>query len=418
MSEGQGPRGPAVPFHLAGAYAPVLEERTVLELDVVGEIPPELCGTYVRNGPNPRSGTSPAWFAGQGMLHGVRLERGAAKWYRNRWMRTEHGPNTSVVRHAGRVLALVEVTLPVEVDAELETVGPFDFGGGLPKSMIAHPKACPTTGELLFLSYGPELPHLTYYRADAGGLIVHRAPIRVPCTTYMHDMAITARHVVFWDLPVLVGDWRSPQPLRWSDDYRPRVGILRRDGHDDDVMWFDVAPCTISHTMNAYEDGDLVVLDVVGGPRLMTPNVLRRYTFDLRTGRATEDVLDPRFVDFPRVHPASEGRPYRRGYALELSDWATGSWQRSAARQYEVATGASRVHDFGPTRLMGELVVAPRPGATAEDDAWLIAFVYDRAREASDLVILDAQRFDEEPVATIRLPCRVPVGIHGAWLPD
>ena len=372
----------------------------------------------MRNGPNPRGGTSPAWFAGEGMLHAVRFEGGSARWYRNRWMKNVRGPNTSVVRHAGHILALVETALPVEVDRELETVGRFDFEGGLERSMIAHPKVCPTTGELLFLSYGRDVPYLTYYRADAAGRVVHRAPLRVPAVTYMHDMGITARRIVFWDMPVLVGDWQSPQPLQWTDDYRPRIGIVKRDGHDDDVMWFDVKPSFISHTMNAFEDGDTVVLDVIRAPRFMIAAALYRYTFDLRTGRATEDVLDPRFVDFPRVHPGVEGKPYRHGYALELSDWTTGLWQRAVARKYDMATGVSRAHDFGPSCLPGELVIAPRPGAAAEDDAWAIAFVYDRAREASDLVILDAQRFEEEPVATIHLGCRVPVGLHGAWSPD
>src|SRR5579859_2965891 len=285
---------PAVPFHLVGAYAPVLEEKTLLELEVCGEIPPDLCGTYVRNGPNPREGRSPAWFAGEGMLHGVRLEGGRARWYRNRWMRGLRGPNTSVARHGGHLLALVEAAMPVEVDAGLETVGPFDFGGQLPRPMIAHPKTCPSTGELLFLSYGHQVPHVTYYRADAAGRIVHRTPIRVPEVTYMHDIGITERHVLFWDLPVLVGDWRSPMPLRWSDDHRARIGVLRRDGHDDDIQWFSVKPCMISHAMNAFEDGDLVVFDVVRAERLGTPCALYRYTFDLRSGRATEDVLDPR----------------------------------------------------------------------------------------------------------------------------
>jgi carotenoid cleavage dioxygenase-like enzyme len=409
---------PAAPFHLTGAYAPVLEERTLGELAVDGTLPPELRGTYVRNGPNPRDGASPAWFAGEGMLHGVRLEDGVAKWYRNRWMTGVRGPNTSVVRHGGRILALVEAALPVEVDGQLETVGRFDFGGQLPRAMIAHPKTCPETGELLFLSYGQDAPHVVYYRADRGGRIVHRAPIRVPAVTYMHDVAITARHVVFWDLPVRVGDWRSPQPLRWTEDHRPRIGVLARDGQDEDVAWFDVKPAFISHTMNAFEDGDLVVLDVVRAPRFPAACELYRYTFDRRTGKATEDVVDARFVDFPRIHPAREGRPYRHGYGVELGDWESGGWQRAVARKYDMTTGASEAHDFGPSRLPGEFVFAPRPGATREDDGWAISFVYDRAREASDLVILDAQRFGDRPVATVRLPCRVPVGIHGTWLAD
>lgn len=407
----------AAPFHLTGAYAPVLEERTLLDLPVEGAIPSELRGTYVRNGPNPRTGTSPAWFAGEGMLHGVRLEGGQARWYRNRWMKGGRGPNTSVVGHAGRILALVEVQLPWEVDRELETVGRFDFGGGLARSMIAHPKTCPATGELLFLSYAQASPGVVLHRADASGRIVHRAPIRVPAVTYMHDMAITERHVVFWDMPVLVGDWQSPMPLRWAEDYRPRIGVLPRDGQEADVRWFDVAPAFISHTMNAFEDGSLVVLDVVRGPRFPAACALTRYTLDLASAKATEEVVDPGFVEFPRVPPAREGRAYRYGYGVELSDWATGSWQRAVARKVDMNTGVSQVHDFGPSRLPGEFVLVPRR-SSAEDDAWAIGFVYDRAREASDLVILDAARFEEPPVATVRLPCRVPVGLHGAWVPE
>ncbi len=407
-----------LPFHLSGNFAPVLEERTALELEVVGALPPELRGMYVRNGPNPRSGTSPAWFAGEGMLHGVRLEGGRAAGYRNRWIRGAYAPNTSVVQHAGRILSLVETRLPIEVNAALETVGPFDFGGELTRSMTAHPKKCPRTGELVFISYGRELPHLTFYRADAQGRIVHRAPIHVPAATYMHDFAITERYALFYDLPVLVGDWRSPQPLQWADDYRPRVGIVPRDGGDADVRWFDVKASSIGHTVNAFEDGDLVVLDVVRAPRIMAPHTLYRYTFDLRTGRATEAALAPHFVEFPRIHPAVEGSAYRYGYALELCDFVGGGPTRTISRQYEVATGASKVHDFGPGRMPGECVIAPRPGATAEDDAWAILFVYDRHRHASDVVVLDAQRFEEDPVATIHLPWRVPFGIHGSWIPD
>jgi carotenoid cleavage dioxygenase len=284
--------------------------------------------------------------------------------------------------------------------------------------MSAHPKTCPTTGELVFLSYGQALPRLTVYRADSGGRIVHAAPITIPAATYMHDMAITDRAVVFWDLPVLVGDWRSPRPLRWADDHRARIGVMPRDGEDRDVVWFDVEPCSISHTMNAFEDGDRVILDVNRGPRFDKAHELVRYTLDRPVRRATLETLDPRFIDFPRVHPAVVGQRYRYGYGLEVSDWATGGFQRAIARKYDLESGVCRLHDFGPSRLPGECVVAPRPGGSCEDDAWAILFGYDRTRDASDLVILDAARFDEEPVATIRLPHRVPVGIHGAWIPD
>jgi carotenoid cleavage dioxygenase-like enzyme len=366
------------PFHLTGAFAPLREERTEVDLEVMGELPRDLCGTYLRNGPNPRSGRSPAWFAGDGMLHGVRLDAGRASWYRNRWIDGAYAPNTNVIRHAGRILALVETRLPIEVDAALETVGAYDFGGALATSMTAHPRLCPQSGELLFFSYGAERPHLTYYRADATGLIIHRAAIQVPAMTYMHDFAITACYVVFYDLPVLVGDWKSPAPLRWSDSYRARFGVVPRAGGNDDVRWFDVRPCTISHIVNAFEDGDSIVLDAICAPRLMTAHELRRFTLDLRTGRTTEAILDPRFVDFPRLHPAFVGLPYRYAYTTELSDFASGGFARTVSHQQDVEARSATVHAFGEDKMPGECLVAPRPGAAGGGDAWVGLVGHDR----------------------------------------
>ena len=73
-------------FYQRGNYAPVPDELTEYDLPVKGAIPAELDGWYLRNGPNPRQPTG-HWFLGDGMIHGVRIEGGAAKWYRNRWVR-------------------------------------------------------------------------------------------------------------------------------------------------------------------------------------------------------------------------------------------------------------------------------------------------------------------------------------------
>lgn len=132
------------------------------------------------------------------------------------------------------------------------------------------------------------------------------------------DFAITEHFVVFYVLPVLVGDFRSAVPIRWADDFPARFVIIPRDGQNEDARWFDVAPCTISHTVNAYEDGETVVVDAVRAPKIMTPHALHRYVFDMRAGSATERQLDPRFLDFPRVSPAVIGTRHRYVYTTEL----------------------------------------------------------------------------------------------------
>ena len=59
----------------------------------------------------------------------------------------------------------------------------------------------------------------------------------------------------------------------------------------------------------------------------------------------------------------------------------------------------------------------PSPnGPAGEDNGWYLAYVYDAARDSSDLVILDAADFGGQPVARIRLPRRVPYGFHGNWI--
>src|SRR5262245_9779149 len=132
--------GAIMPAYLEGLLAPVADEVDAVNLAVTGVLPRELTGRYFRNGPNPLPGQDPGhWFAGDGMIHGVRIRDGKADWYRNRWVKTkklagspyvtEQGPdrtavsaNTNVIRHAGKILALVESGFPYEVTPELDTV--------------------------------------------------------------------------------------------------------------------------------------------------------------------------------------------------------------------------------------------------------------------------------------------------------
>ena len=76
------------------------------------------------------------------------------------------------------------------------------------------------------------------------------------------------------------------------------------------------------------------------------------------------------------------------------------------------------MHEYGPGRVTLEPVFVPRDADAAEDDGWIMSYVYDATTDSSDVVILHAQDFTGEPVATIPLPQRVPFGFHGNWVPD
>ncbi len=434
-----------IPFHLQGNFAPVQEEVTGFDLPVEGAIPPELRGLYLRNGANPKSGTSPHWFTGDGMVHGVRLEDGKARWYRNRWVRTraleeeaafvaEDGTvdrtiakaNTHVIGHAGRIFALVETSFPTELTPELDTIGICDFEGRLTTAMTAHPKRCPRTGELHFFGYGFFPPYLTYHRLDAAGKLVQSEEIAVPGPTMMRDFAITERHVIFMDLPVVFDPDAAAKgtgfPYLWNDDYGARLGVMPRGGTNADVRWLEIEPCYVFHPLNAFEKDDQIVIDVARYPELWRDRndtfhsaYLHRWTIDVPAQKVTEQALDDRPIEFPRIDDRLTGLAHRYGYVV--GNLANVGEAAHALLKYDLATGATEANDLGG-RLPGEGIFVPASARAGEDEGFVLVFAYDPARDGSDLLVLDASSFAAPPVATIRLPQRVPFGFHGNWIPD
>ena len=84
--------------------------------------------------------------------------------------------------------------------------------------------------------------------------------------------------------------------------------------------------------------------------------------------------------------------------------------------KYDLETGKSWTHDLGAGRQGGEPVFAASTASgAAEDDGWIMNFVYDKATDTSEMVIADASHFDAPPVARIKIPQRVPFGFHGSW---
>lgn len=443
--------------HLLGDFAPVGTELSTTELPVSGAIPPELTGWYLRNGPNPRTGVSPHWFLGDGMVHGVRLEGGRAVAYRNRWVRTprftadaqrDNGTgrraltdglaNTHVVRHAGRTFALVESSFPYELDMragrELDTLGAYDFGGRLRTAMTAHPKVCPITGELHFFGYGAaEPPYLTYHRADAAGNLVFTRTIDVAAPTMMHDFHLTAGHVVFMDLPMVfdrtrIASREPGMPYRWQPDYGARLGVLDRANPHAPVRWFEIEPCYVFHGLNAFEDptGQVLTLHVIRYDHLGdgvevddARGSLWSWTIDPSSGTVRECRIDDRDAEFPRIDDRLAGLPARYGHVTSrvASAWTGESDGLGALHRYDLESGEVTSYRFPDGRNPSEASFAPaddRPGGPG----WLLAYVFDPATDRSDLVVLDAQDLPAGPVARIHLPQRVPAGFHGNWLPD
>ena len=438
-------------WYLRDMYAPVSEEVTAFDLPVIGELPEQLCGRYVRNGPNPIGEVDPArhhWFVGDGMVHGVRLDGGRAAWYRNRyvgstavsaargladvdgpnWNGSVHGPNTNVAGFAGTTWAVVEAgACPVELTDELETVARNDFFGTLPGGFTAHPKLDPRRGDLHAVCYAyPQwFDHVQYVVVDADGRVRRTVDVPVDGMPMIHDMSLTDRYAVIYDMPVTVDVDMVGQrsfPFAWDPDHGSRLGLLPREGEADDMVWIDAPLGYVFHPMNAYDTTDgSVIIDVCRYERIFATDThgpfgdgfarLERWQLDPRTRCCTATVIDPRPIEFPRHRGSLSGRPYRYAYAVEPSlddGWPT--------VKFDLRSGEREVFDHGRGRVAGEPVFVSRCDPTAEDDGWLINFVHDHDR--AELVVLDAQDLRRGPVARVPLPQRIPLGFHGNWIPD
>ncbi len=448
---------------LTGHWEPVHDELLVTDLEVTGAIPPQIRGTYVRNGPNPQFTPLGAYhlFDGDGMLHAVTFDEGRAG-YRNRWVESagllaerragsalygglsefrmpspellaEAGPlknaaNTHVWRHAGRTIALLEAARPTEIDAELATVGEYDFDGKLQGPMTAHPKTDPETGELIFFGYNPFPPFVRYHVADASGRLVTSVPIDLPRAVMMHDFAVSRDHVVLFDLPAVfdVKALLEGRPgVRWEPEHGSRLGVLRRSQPEAGVRWFEVEPFWMFHVLNAHDDGDVVVVEACRTTRLNAafgeddfepapPPTLHRWRIDLATGVVSAEQVDDRPADFPRINDDRAGLDARYGYAGHTRRWGDGTVEFDGITKYDLHRGGAAVLRFGSTEVSGEAAFAPDPERTAEDGGWLMTFVTDKATWASDLVIVDAETLEE--AARVHVPRRVPSGFHGTWL--
>jgi carotenoid cleavage dioxygenase-like enzyme len=455
---------PTNPF-LDGNFAPVPGEQDASEMEVIGHIPEDLAGSFLRIGPNPQFVPDVGqyhWFDGDGMIHGVEFQGGAAT-YRSRFIQTEfflkekangtwiwkgfnamtrgevsapsdpslprkNPANTAIVEHNGAVYALCEAGEPHAVDVPtLATRGKVDFGGKLKHAFTAHPKVDARTGEMMTFGYSPFPPHLTYSVIDHQGQLVHTTPITLPKGVMMHDCAITHRHTLFLDMPMTFDIKRAMsggRVLAWEPENGARIGVLPRMGGDGDVRWFEIATGFVFHTSNAWEEGDEIVLlayrlektDIIGAADGAGDEFgqLHEWRLNTKTGRVVERMLDKSRADFCRINDVYIGYPNRYVYSARYAP--SSAVQFDALLKYDHETGETLTHSFGHRRFGGEGVFA-RGSGVGEDRGYVITFVRDEDAGSSECVIIDAQAFEAPPVARIMIPHRVPYGFHAAWIP-
>lgn len=459
-------KAPNNPF-LKDNYGPVDEEMDVECTEIIGEIPNELAGAFLRIGPNPvyvADIEKYHWFDGDGMIHQVHFDGGGAT-YHNQYVQTkglaleleqgrplwkglnsppdlsnEYGmfknaANTAMVFHNNKLLALWEGGNPTEVTLTgLETVGETDFDGKLTRAFTAHPKVDVETGEMIAFGYNMMMaPYLSYYVVDKDGTMTTNIDIDLPKGVMMHDCAITKNHTLFLDLPVtgdLEGAMKGGPALRWDPDNGARIGVIPRHGKADEMRWFDIDISFVFHTVNAFEDGDEVVLEACRSPKTNvigaasetesdagdTP-YLYEWRLNMKTGEVKERFLDQEYgCEFPRINDNYAGLKHRYAYCARIPKTPVSGGMFDGLIKYDRATDTAEHIEFGPGRSGGEAIFAPRAGGTDEDDGWVVCFVWDENTQRSECVVVDARDFAAGPVARVIMPGRVPFGFHAAWV--
>jgi carotenoid cleavage dioxygenase-like enzyme len=464
---------PAASPYLSGRYAPVRREADAGDLQVEGSLPADIDGVFMRNGPNPKfpplgSYTYP--LEGDGMIHAVWIGGGKAR-YRNRWVQTNGlraeeragralygglmtpafvdqgllGPDPdpgwpvkldafiNIVRHAGHYLALEEGTPPYEVSPELETIGRFDFGGGLPLGMCAHPRIDPVTGEMVVFRYDVSEPYLTWAAVGPDGSM-SRPPAAVPGIDkafMIHDFVITQHYAVFVIGPAildLAAMMAGGSVLSWQPDLGTRIVLVPRSGTGP-VTFAELEPFWVWHFANAYEDGGRVIADfpcwnelsmaagdrrAAGGGRDPVSGRFSRVSIDPARGTAAATQVGETPSEFPRIDDRLTGRRHRYltvSAASGTHDLAKGEHDRLL--RWDMTTGEHQAWDTEAS--IGEVVFAPREGATEELDGYYLTLARSLPDDRSWLYLWDAADFPGPPMARVAIPATVPNGLHANW---
>jgi all-trans-8'-apo-beta-carotenal 15,15'-oxygenase len=451
------------------------EIREGVELEVRGRLPADLVGTLYRNGPA-RHGVYGEryrhWFDGDGMVHAIRLADGRAT-YRNRFVATagkaaedaagrrifggfgtppaggpvrrfrnrlgKNAANTNVVFHGGRLLALWEGGRPHRLDpVTLETLGEEDFGGVLASgdTFSAHPKLHAGTGDLwdFGVRYGREAT-LDLYQGRPDGSLRRAASLPLPFPAMVHDFALTETRAVFVLAPIalprlplglLTGQRSYGESLQWEPALGTQIGVV--DLASGVQRWYRTDPFMMFHTVNAWDDGEDVVVDLCAYP----DDGIMRFATEIMAGEMRSLALawperlrltgagaverrrlSETPLEFPRVAGRALTREHRRIYGVTWNE--EGDWLGRPVA-LDLASDAVEAAPMRAGEYAGECVPVTRAGGGAESEVWLLTLVLNAAENRSELRILDGGDLKAPPVATLPLPHIVPFGFHGNWV--
>ena len=361
-------------------------------------------------------------------------------------LRLKNIANTGVVRLGDDLLALWEAAEPHALDPDsLETRGLSRLNGVLKpgEAFSAHPRFDPGHhGDPRMVTFGVKTgPRSTVRLMEfaADGSLLHDRRDSFNGFAFLHDFAITPNWAVFWQnainfnpLPFVLGQKGAAQCLESNPKGQAKFWLVPRDsgafaGQSAKVI--DAPEGFVFHHLNAWEEGNTVVLESIVyddfpsiGPGVdfrevdfeqIPEGLLERCRIDTETATAQRERLSERCCEFAMVNPNRVGLQARYSW-MAVAEREQGNDPLQAIRKLDLASGESRVWSAAPRGFVSEPVMVANPGGTAEDDGWVLCLVWNGARCASDLVILDASTLNEQ--AIFELPLAIPHGLHGSWV--
>ena len=459
---------------LDGNNAPVTQEYFSDAMTIIGEVPKDLNGMYFRNGPN--AYYPPDWryhaYDGDGMVHAVQFDHGKVT-YRNRWVQTQglqeeraaghslwkglkepmrqdrpdqplkNTANTDIKYHAGRLVAMwYRSGMPYALDpVTLETLGTADYDGAFAQ-ISAHSRPDEHTGELMFFDYSLTAPYMQYGVIGPDRKLRNKIEIPLDGPRLPHDMAVTENYSILHDFPL----WPDADALkagrykvRFHADQPTRFAIVPRHGSADQIRWFEAKPTYMLHVVNAWEEGDVIVM--VGTPYRVheTPEgeldarrlertinqrqrdfMLYEWRFDLKTGKTHERIIDDVLnTEFPVINGAYQGRKNQFTYNVLFPQGGREEPRFPGLVKYDIGTtGGYVAYSAGPQYFYNEPGFAPRDNSQSEDDGYLVMPVWNPVDARSEIQVFDCKgaRLAEGPVARILVPQRIPHGFHATFV--
>lgn len=460
----------------SGAWRPQHKEWTATDMIVEGTIPDDLNGVYLRNTENPLVPAAQRYhpFDGDGMIHSMFFSNGKAE-YRNRFIRTEGllaeldagGPlwsglaesplvaprqdgwgartrmkdasSTDVVIHNGVALtSFYQCGDLYRLDPiTLADDGREVWNGKFPDAGVsAHTKVDQNTGELMFFNYQTTYPYMHYGVVSPTGDLAHYTAVPLPGPRLPHDMAFTENYSILNDCPLF---WkqdlidRGIYATQFHKDMPTRLGVIPRYGTEKDIKWFECDATYVLHWINAYEEGDEIIVDGyfqfdpspgVEPDATLDQRMFRfldlyalqsrpyRWRLNMKTGAVKEGPLSDTITEFGMINALTAGKKYQWVYSTIP---AVGWFGFEGIIKHNVVTGSEENYQLPEGVYASETVFAPRPSAQSEDDGYLITFTMDVINDQSHCLVFDAENVSDGPVARIPLPERICSGTHATW---